>query len=652
MAIDSDIDNVLPDQQLLETEPEPYSDSSESYRPSQSSSESEAENTGNIPNFINDRPNTIYGEGSSSSLQNMGQSEVITTRKRRAPKFWKRNMVKEKRNKGEEYISYSGKTIPAKTFTATSCTCKRKCSDHVSTSLQEAIHSKFYSMDWNAQTAWLCATVKVSLPARRKKRVRGGISHKQHTRSFILSENKVCKSFFLKVLQISNKRLDYALTKKKDPETSMSIPDQRGKQVSANKIKDEVREFAKQHIESIPRYVSHYGERTSNRQYLESSLNLQKLYSSYVEKCKTTNKEPVKISYYRNIFNTYNLHFYTPKKDTCKTCDIFQIEIQNEPDLEKCLQIKSKQKEHHVLAETARSLMNSYKDKVLRDGSSCLITFDLQRTLPTPFIQTGEVYYLRQLHTLNFGTHLYLPDGEKINMNMWYETTAGRGSQEVISCLYYNILHHVPENVTAIHTFSDSCTGQNRNWNLFFFMIYMVNYVDHISEITVCYLVSGHSFLPNDSDFSDISKAQKKQQYLYTPQEWMDLIRNCRKRKPFIVTDMVGKFVDFTGLDKIMNRKGKSGNGNRILISKMRKIKFCKGDSRIYFNDDYSDKYDVADLDNEGNRERFINTIKSFTPTEKNMFKATYPPKNARFEKNASLCTSLPPSILFKLATP
>lgn len=178
------------------------------------------------------------------------------------------------------------------------------------------------------------------------------------------------------------------------------------------------------------------------------------------------------------------------------------------------------------------------------------------------------------------------------------------------------------ENIENISSFVTNLgTGQNRNWNMFYFMIYIVNNIEHISEITVCYLVSGHSFLPNDSDFSDISKAQKKKQHVYTPQEWMDLVRNCRRRKPFMVMDMVGKFVDFTGLVKIMNNKGQSNNGNRILISKMRKIKFHKGDSRIYFNDDYSDDYDFTDLDKGGNRDVFINALKSFTPSEKSFVK-------------------------------
>lgn len=71
--------------------------------------------------------------------------------------------------------------------------------------------------------------------------------------------------------------MDYALIKKIDPDTSIPTPDQRGQGTSGNKISDEVRNFIKEHIESFPRYISHYGERASTRQYLAPNLNLNKL---------------------------------------------------------------------------------------------------------------------------------------------------------------------------------------------------------------------------------------------------------------------------------------------------------------------------------------------------------------------------------------
>lgn len=64
------------------------------------------------------------------------------------------------------------------------------------------------------------------------------------------------------------------------------------KQTVPYQIRDEGegKEFVKQHIGSIPPYVSHYGEKSSNRRYLEQTVNLQKRYPSYVAKCRTARK--------------------------------------------------------------------------------------------------------------------------------------------------------------------------------------------------------------------------------------------------------------------------------------------------------------------------------------------------------------------------
>ena len=48
----------------------------------------------------------------------------------------------------------------------------------------------------------------------------------------------------------------------------------------------------------------------------------------YIEKCTAENRLPVKEHYYRYFFNTkFKLHFYVPKKDTCKTYDIFKNKL-------------------------------------------------------------------------------------------------------------------------------------------------------------------------------------------------------------------------------------------------------------------------------------------------------------------------------------
>ena len=54
-----------------------------------------------------------------------------------------------------------------------------------------------------------------------------------------------------------------------------------------------------------------------------------------------------------------------------------------------------------------------------------------------------------------------------------------------------------------------------------------------LTDITMKFLCSGHSFLPNDSDFAQIESALKNQQILYLPSEYMKVMKQCRKKNLF-----------------------------------------------------------------------------------------------------------------------
>ena len=51
------------------------------------------------------------------------------------------------------------------------------------------------------------------------------------------------------------------------------------------------------------------------------------------------------------------------------------------------------------------------------------------------------------------------------------------------------------------------------------------------------FLVSGHSYLPNDADFGVIERATKKSA-LYVPDQWFQTIRSCKRSNPFAVVEM------------------------------------------------------------------------------------------------------------------
>ena len=95
---------------------------------------------------------------------------------------------------------------------------------------------------------------------------------------------KVCKKMFLDTLDISDRFVAKALTKKNSLGTCDA--EKRGKQSQRTNSKDTEKEEIRRHINSFPRVESHYARKDSAREYLESSLSLQKMYDMYVKKRK------------------------------------------------------------------------------------------------------------------------------------------------------------------------------------------------------------------------------------------------------------------------------------------------------------------------------------------------------------------------------
>ncbi|VEN43467.1 unnamed protein product [Callosobruchus maculatus] len=121
---------------------------------------------------------------------------------------------------------------------------------------------------------------------------------------------------------------------------------------------------------------------------------------------------------------------------------------------------------------------------------------------------------------------------------IWREGVAGRGAQEVGSCLKKFIDQHLKNGVEDLILWSDSCGGQNRNIKIVLLLKKILS--EHSTLQTICfkYLESGHSFLPNDTDFAQIERALKLQVRIYTIDEFKSVIENSKKKNPFEVIQM------------------------------------------------------------------------------------------------------------------
>lgn len=527
-------------------------------------------------------------------------------RKGRKRKFPSQNkeIAKIKRNSNQEHYDYEGKLVMQKSFKDFHCSCLGKCYNAVSAEVRNDEFVKFWELkDYNSQNMFIGACVK---EVDKKRNYSGGNTKRKFTRVYTLRSVTVCRDMFVETLRVSTKRVNTALCKLRTPN---NIMDRRGKvQGGANKINNVKLQEIKTHINKLPRYKSHYRRAESDSEYLPPEMTLQKMYDLYTEETS----EPVSFSTYRRIFlKHFNLKFKHLKKDTCNICDSYAAKASTTVGETKT-RIEEEHSKHKDSWMKARLQLKNDSTAAKQNTSLECITFDLEKTLPLPRIPTNIIFYKRQLWVYNAGVHSCKT--ESGFCYVWVENEAGRGAQEIGSCLIKHIEQHVGTEIKHLILWCDSCGGQNRNIKMILILKACLEAHPSLDTIYVKYLVSGHSFLPNDADFSDIECALKHVQRLYLPSDYVEVMKKCRRKKPFCVTRM--KAGDFWGTEKlekiIVNRKV-DAVGDKINWLHFREIKITKEDSlTIFARTDFESPYHEIDISRKPSKGRPEKQERSF----------------------------------------
>ena len=239
--------------------------------------------------------------------------------------------------------------------------------------------------------------------------------------------------------------------------------------------------------------------------------------------------------------------FNRPKTDTCKTCDALNVRISAAEDGPAKTLLESELSLHHCKAEGTYQELKEDTALCRTSPDIDMFTFDLQQSLPTPKLATNVVYYKRQMWTYNLGVHDC--SNERGYMYMWPEIVASRGSQDIGSCILKHF-HSLQSNADRLIVYSDGCGGQNRNINIACLWMFVTASPD-FSYILVDYkfMLSGHSYLPNDRDFGAIEKASRRIQHIFVPEEWCTLVERARQKNPFTVIQM--SMDDFVSIENI-----------------------------------------------------------------------------------------------------
>ncbi|KAG0722412.1 hypothetical protein GWK47_006039 [Chionoecetes opilio] len=184
---------------------------------------------------------------------------------------------------------------------------------------------------------------------------------------------------------------------------------------------------------------------------------------------------------------------------------------------------QAKLDDHQREAKKAQDYMKRLQDD--NDPKTRAVCIDLQQILPTPKLHTSAAYYRRTLWTYNFCIH-NLKTSES-TMFVWNETVAKRGSIEVASCLKKWLeLESAKGDFGRLVVISDNCAGQNKNINLVLMYLRELH-SKCLFEVNHVYLVPGHSYMACDRAFSNIERKITNQGVIYTPDDYIDAIKNA-----------------------------------------------------------------------------------------------------------------------------
>ena len=303
----------------------------------------------------------------------------------------------------------------------------------------------------------------------------------------------------------------------------------------------------------FPKFKSHCSN--SNKLYFSPELSVKKLYELYLEK---EYKPKIGITVFREQLKKYNISIYVPRKHTCAKCDQHRIMINNNLSEEQLKKAKDDHQKHLIRAEDARKELKE-KGKEAQEPESKLLcfSFDFQKTQPIPYLNTSVAYYKRKLWLYNLGINTR--NNNNGYMYLWDETNAKKGNNEVASSILAFFQQIDLKIFEEIHTFSDCCGGQNRNKNIVSFFMYICE-TTHIRTWTHTFLETGHSYLPNDTDFGKIEKMKRNTFGIYSVEQWAQMIKNCK----FSVCQMKDKFFDISKLRKCLKFTGNDSTGEKL----------------------------------------------------------------------------------------
>ena len=148
----------------------------------------------------------------------------------------------------------------------------------------DEIHKQFWSITDDNKNAFYESTT-MRIPKKRSTVVN---SRRNFTYNYCFNVEHqkitVCKKFYLATLDISQRRVQWFHEHVRDLKTGTIRTSSKGK-TRKHRISEETLQSIRDHIRSVPTIESHYCRASTNKDYIDPSFSVQKMYDEYLIRC-------------------------------------------------------------------------------------------------------------------------------------------------------------------------------------------------------------------------------------------------------------------------------------------------------------------------------------------------------------------------------
>ncbi|KAG8284574.1 hypothetical protein J6590_100040 [Homalodisca vitripennis] len=266
--------------------------------------------------------------------------------------------IKIRRNSGKPYMNKNNVLVPGKQppNDVVSCKSKYKCKSllHAQKSL---LFTELYEVDHTKQQNYLLGLINIKPVVRRRPGTYENTTQSRRQATAIYTvpngEGELCQSTFREIFSLTVKRVQGLVTLKQTGNPMYT--EKRGNKIKHRKFTEVDTQNVCDHINSIPREVSHYG-----RTKTESICHQTKILIGYIELSGGS--------------------ILSPLTDTCGRCDLLAAKIKASEGDEKNL-LTAQQKLHHLKAENARKAMKTdYTEAQQPNSNTTVFSLDLQQS--------------------------------------------------------------------------------------------------------------------------------------------------------------------------------------------------------------------------------------------------------------------------------